>query len=281
MNPRYPQPQGAPVDGMTKQLQMLSALKGLGGHQQIEQQQLQQNDDASRMTAALHLLGLQQQGDEQQGMQDFRGKQLQLEGQRNQSEDTFRQNQLGEEKNYHQNAIGSQMVGDMSRLPGMDINHLMQIAGVTDPRFAQLAQDQQGAARAQAIERVYPMLKLVTDPVARETVGRAQLSQYPGAYEEALAKAYPQASVGGAPPSMTQAPNDLQGVLAQAQGAQANQQAQQQQRAQQQQQQGQHQNIIDYINSVLPPKSVIPDPSGGTHLVAPAGGRTFIPATSY
>lgn len=186
MNPRYPQPQGAPVDGMTKQLQMLSALKGLGGHQQIEQQQLQQNDDASRMTAALHLLGLQQQGEEQQGMQDFRRKQLALEGQRNQNENDFRNTSLQNDKDAHQHALAAQIFGDVLRTPGSNIHDALNAGGIYDPLMHQQADQALQAARAQAMERAYGTLKLTQDPQAREMIGRTQLAPFPGAFEELM-----------------------------------------------------------------------------------------------
>lgn len=279
MNPRYPQQQAAPVDGMTRQLQQLAALKGLGGHQQLEQQQLSQNDDASRMTAALHLLGLQQQGQEQQGMQDFRGKQLALEGQRNQSEDAFRQSQLQQEQQYHQAAIRSQIAGDASRLPGANPNDFLKFAGAADPVFADLANQQQANARAQAMERAYGVMQVTKDPAAREMVGRTSLAPFPGAFEEVMNRINGPAPAG--PADLGLIPSDLQSVLGQAQSAQVGQQQQQQVRGQQNQQNMQHQNIIDYINSILGPKSVSPAGTGGTKIVAPAGGSTFIPATGY
>lgn len=276
MNPRYPQPQAAPVDGMTRQLQQLAALKGLGEHEQFQQQQLQQNDDASRMSAALHLLGLQQQGQEQQGREAFQNQQLALEGQRNQGEQDFRNTSLKNEQDYHQQQAKIQMFGELSRFPGMNMHNALNVSGFDDPTLA--------AERAQAIERVYPMLKLVTDPNARETVGRAQLSQYPGAYEEALSKAFPQAAVGGSipvPNGPTDVPPDLQGLVNQGQQAQGARATQQQSQAQALSDQQKRDAVIHFINSTLPPTYIQRDPSGGMRVGQPAGGSTFSPALGF
>lgn len=175
-NPRYQQPQQQP-DRMTKQLGQLAALRAMGGDTGFRQQQLGQNDQQSRLSAALHLLGLQQQQEQQTELAGFHQSQLGLEGDRNKMA-------MDERQAGNRTHLASSMIG----LPGMTANSALKLAGVADPAFGQVAEQQAAEARAQAIERTLPGAKMISDPNAREMFARSQLGQYPGAYEEMLAR---------------------------------------------------------------------------------------------
>lgn len=95
-------------------------------------------------------------------------------------------------KEHQQNALAASLFSDASRFPGMDLQGALNIGGLHDPAMLGKADTLLKQQRQQAIATVYPQLKLLTEPTARETFGRSQLSKFPGGYEEALALAYPQ-----------------------------------------------------------------------------------------
>lgn len=159
-----------------KKLATLAALAGLtqqlsaGPRQEAE---LAAHEQQNRVSAALQLLGLQQQQQSEAATQAFHQSQLAQSGsqfnaaqtanaeheanrsgeywggtypmeqgrlaQEEQRTKMLGENQaatLGEERHYHDSAIGSQIVGDISRNnPTMPIEQILKLAGLVNPSF--------------------------------------------------------------------------------------------------------------------------------------------------
>lgn len=87
--------------------------------------------------------------------------------------------------------LGALMFNNAGQVPSGNLVSSLHIGGIHDPALAQAANDMSAQQRQAAINSVYPELKLITDPKAREVHGQAQLKQYPGAFDEAMKLAYP------------------------------------------------------------------------------------------